>query len=99
MKPSAMVLTPITAPITALVLTASASFADPLPSFADIPGDERFPLTAAPALSTVPASFGDGALLVEGKPRFIIGTTFFEGADRDGVRHQAALVALELLLP
>ncbi len=83
MKPSAMVLTPITAPITALVLTASASFADPLPSFADIPGDERFPLTAAPALSTVPASFGDGALLVEGKPRFIIGTTFFEGADRD----------------
>lgn len=56
----------------ASMAAAAATF----PEFADIPADERFPPGAAIA-------FGDGAVLVDGKPRFLVGATFFQDADRD----------------
>lgn len=46
------------------------------PEFADIADDERLPPGAA-------FEFADGAVLVDGKPRFLVGATFFQDADRD----------------
>lgn len=59
-----------------VAFTAAASAAATFPEFADIPPDERFPPNATIA-------FGDGAVLVNGQPRFLIGATFFQDADRD----------------
>ncbi|MGI5867862.1 MAG: hypothetical protein ACOX9C_00250 [Kiritimatiellia bacterium] len=46
------------------------------PEFADIPDHEKMPPGATVA-------FGEGAVLVNGKPRFLIGATFFQDAERD----------------
>ena len=55
---------------------ATTAAAAAFPDFADIPADERLPPGAAIA-------FADGAVLVDGKPRFLVGATFFQDADRD----------------